>query len=152
MECSGSRNACVQEIRHCKYVVNTQGMLLYLLWHAPAHAVTSGAMVNFIVHGAAPKRVIISFTHCLQEAYTAYQQHFKESPASFLRDCLELSPAGEAIPLEEVESATVIMERFCTGGMSLGAISRETHETIAIAMNRIGGGLLACLLPVSLGE
>lgn len=31
------------------------------------------------------------------------------------------------------------MERFCTGGMSLGAISRETHETIAIAMNRIGG-------------
>ena len=31
------------------------------------------------------------------------------------------------------------MARFCTGGMSLGAISRETHETIAIAMNRIGG-------------
>ncbi len=31
------------------------------------------------------------------------------------------------------------MQRFCTGGMSLGAISRETHETIAIAMNRIGG-------------
>lgn len=31
------------------------------------------------------------------------------------------------------------MERFCTGGMSLGAISRETHETIAIAMNRLGG-------------
>lgn len=31
------------------------------------------------------------------------------------------------------------MTRFCTGGMSLGAISRETHETIAIAMNRIGG-------------
>ena len=94
----------------------------------------------------------MSFTHCLQEAYTAYQQHFKESPASFLRDCLELSPAGEAISLDEVESAAVIMERFCTGGMSLGAISRETHETIAIAMNRIGGGVLACLLPVSLGE
>ena len=31
------------------------------------------------------------------------------------------------------------MERFCTGGMSLGAISRETHEAIAVAMNRIGG-------------
>ena len=77
----------------------------------------------------------------VQEAYTAYQQHFRESPASFLRDCLELTPAGEAIPLEEVESAASIMERFCTGGMSLGAISRETHETIAVAMNRIGGGL-----------
>ena len=75
----------------------------------------------------------------LQEAYTAYQQHFRESPASFLRDCLEFTPAGDAVPLEEVESAAAIMERFCTGGMSLGAISRETHETIAIAMNRIGG-------------
>lgn len=32
-----------------------------------------------------------------------------------------------------------IVQRFCTGGMSLGAISRETHEAIAIAMNRIGG-------------
>jgi glutamate synthase domain-containing protein 2 len=39
----------------------------------------------------------------------------------------------------QVESAADIMTRFCTGGMSLGAISRETHETIAIAMNRIGG-------------
>jgi glutamate synthase (ferredoxin) len=78
-------------------------------------------------------------TCAAQEAYTAYQQHFKESPASFLRDCLELSPAGGPVSLEEVEPAAAIMERFCTGGMSLGAISRETHETIAIAMNRIGG-------------
>ena len=40
---------------------------------------------------------------------------------------------------DQVEPAAGIMARFCTGGMSLGAISRETHETIAIAMNRIGG-------------
>lgn len=39
----------------------------------------------------------------------------------------------------KVEPASSIVERFCTGGMSLGAISRETHEAIAIAMNRIGG-------------
>lgn len=38
-----------------------------------------------------------------------------------------------------VESAVSIVQRFCTGGMSLGAISRETHEAIAIAMNRLGG-------------
>lgn len=38
-----------------------------------------------------------------------------------------------------VEPASSIVQRFCTGGMSLGAISRETHEAIAIAMNRIGG-------------
>ena len=57
-----------------------------------------------------------------------------------LRDCLELVGDAPAIPIEEVQPAAEIMERFCTGGMSLGAISRETHETIAVAMNRIGGG------------
>lgn len=56
-----------------------------------------------------------------------------------LRDLLEIKSDREPIPLEKVESATAIVERFCTGGMSLGAISRETHEAIAIAMNRIGG-------------
>jgi glutamate synthase domain-containing protein 2/glutamate synthase domain-containing protein 1/glutamate synthase domain-containing protein 3 len=44
-----------------------------------------------------------------------------------------------AIPLEEVEPATEIMKRFVTGAMSYGSISREAHESIAIAMNRIGG-------------
>lgn len=57
----------------------------------------------------------------------------------------------------KVEPAASIVQRFCTGGMSLGAISRETHEAIAIAMNRIGGksnsgegGEVGCspLLPV----
>ena len=48
-------------------------------------------------------------------------------------------PCSQSIPLDQVEPAANIMARFCTGGMSLGAISRETHETIAIAMNRIGG-------------
>ena len=56
-----------------------------------------------------------------------------------LRDCLELVSELAPIPVDEVEPVAAIMRRFCTGGMSLGAISRETHETIAIAMNRIGG-------------
>ena len=43
------------------------------------------------------------------------------------------------IAIDEVESVDAIMRRFCTGGMSLGSISSEAHETIAIAMNRIGG-------------
>jgi glutamate synthase domain-containing protein 2/glutamate synthase domain-containing protein 1/glutamate synthase domain-containing protein 3 len=46
---------------------------------------------------------------------------------------------GAAIPLEEVEPASEIVKRFCTGAMSLGSISREAHETLAIAMNRLGG-------------
>ncbi|MEW5312720.1 MAG: hypothetical protein WDW38_004333 [Sanguina aurantia] len=73
------------------------------------------------------------------DAYQAYQQHFKDSPVAVLRDCLEFKSDRQPIALAEVEAAEGIMLRFCTGGMSLGAISRETHETIAIAMNRIGG-------------
>jgi glutamate synthase domain-containing protein 2/glutamate synthase domain-containing protein 1/glutamate synthase domain-containing protein 3 len=48
------------------------------------------------------------------------------------------SPDG-GIPLEEVEPAAEIVKRFSTGAMSLGSLSREAHETLAIAMNRIGG-------------
>ena len=44
-----------------------------------------------------------------------------------------------AVPLDEVESATEIVKRFCTGAMSLGSISTESHETLAVAMNRLGG-------------
>lgn len=47
--------------------------------------------------------------------------------------------SGNPIPLDEVEPATEIVKRFCTGAMSFGSISREAHETLAIAMNRIGG-------------
>jgi glutamate synthase domain-containing protein 2/glutamate synthase domain-containing protein 1/glutamate synthase domain-containing protein 3 len=49
------------------------------------------------------------------------------------------APAREPIPLEQVEPASEIVRRFCTGAMSLGSISREAHETLAIAMNRLGG-------------
>src|SRR2546430_9590903 len=45
----------------------------------------------------------------------------------------------EPVPLDEVEPASEIVKRFCTGAMSLGSISREAHETLAIAMNRLGG-------------
>ncbi len=46
---------------------------------------------------------------------------------------------GNVVPLKEVEPASQIVKRFATGGMSYGSISRETHETLAIAMNRLGG-------------
>jgi glutamate synthase (NADPH/NADH) large chain len=47
--------------------------------------------------------------------------------------------AGKSIPLSEVEPASEIVKRFCTGAMSFGSISAESHETLAIAMNRLGG-------------
>jgi len=55
----------------------------------------------------------------------------------FLRGLLKIRK--NPIPIEEVESAEKIMKRFVTGAMSFGSISREAHETMAIAMNRIGG-------------
>jgi glutamate synthase (NADPH/NADH) large chain/glutamate synthase (ferredoxin) len=57
-----------------------------------------------------------------------------------LRGLLRLrTDSCRPIPLEEVEPARQIVRRFCTGAMSLGSISREAHETLAIAMNRLGG-------------
>ena len=55
-----------------------------------------------------------------------------------LRGMLDFKPA-DAIPLDEVESVEKILARFKTGAMSYGSISQEAHETLAIAMNRIGG-------------
>ncbi len=55
-----------------------------------------------------------------------------------LRGLFELDYSKEEVPIEEVESASEIVKRFCTGAMSHGSISKEAHECMAIAMNRIG--------------
>uniref|UniRef100_A0A0D6QXK2 glutamate synthase (ferredoxin) n=1 Tax=Araucaria cunninghamii TaxID=56994 RepID=A0A0D6QXK2_ARACU len=74
-----------------------------------------------------------------ESAFSVYQQHLARRPVNVLRDLLEFKSDRPPIPVGRVEPAMTIVQRFCTGGMSLGAISRETHEAIAIAMNRIGG-------------
>ncbi len=56
-----------------------------------------------------------------------------------LRGLIALKEAPAPIPLDEVEPVEVIFKRFATGAMSYGSISQEAHETLAIAMNRIGG-------------
>jgi glutamate synthase domain-containing protein 2 len=56
-----------------------------------------------------------------------------------LRGLFALKWAAHPIPLEEVEPVEAILKRFATGAMSYGSISQEAHETLAIAMNRIGG-------------
>jgi glutamate synthase (ferredoxin) len=71
--------------------------------------------------------------------YEVYKQHLHNRPVTALRDLLDFHSERSPIPLEQVESVNDIVKRFCTGGMSLGALSREAHETLAIAMNRIGG-------------
>ncbi|NJR68307.1 MAG: glutamate synthase large subunit [Synechococcales cyanobacterium CRU_2_2] len=74
------------------------------------------------------------------ELYKQYATEVNEQGQQFfrLRDLLAFK-TREAVPLEEVESIEAIMRRFKTGAMSYGSISQETHETLAIAMNRIGG-------------
>ncbi len=79
-----------------------------------------------------------------QSSYSTFQEYAKlvneQNRNLFtLRGLLDLKPAGPPVPLEEVEPAREIVKRFATGAMSFGSISKEAHETLAIAMNRIGG-------------
>jgi glutamate synthase (NADPH/NADH) large chain len=73
-------------------------------------------------------------------AYRRFADHINADRRT-LRGLMTLKRgvAGEAVPLEEVEPASDIVKRFCTGAMSFGSISAEAHEGLAIAMNRIGG-------------
>jgi len=74
-----------------------------------------------------------------RESYEEFSRRVNDENASraLLRGLLELVEPGAPVPLEEVEPAAEIMRRFSTGAMSLGALSPEAHETLAIAMNRI---------------
>ncbi|MGM7636126.1 glutamate synthase large subunit [Bacillus sp. Hm123] len=84
--------------------------------------------------------------HTLQQAcrtnnynlYKKYAELANEEQLIFLRGLFGFKET-EAIPIEEVESVEAICRRFKTGAMSYGSLSQEAHETLAIAMNRIGG-------------
>ncbi|HWE47207.1 MAG TPA: glutamate synthase large subunit [Caulobacteraceae bacterium] len=84
--------------------------------------------------------------HLLQDATTrgdyrrfkAYSELMHAQAPSAPRDLLGWSEAPAAVPLDEVETVNEIRKRFVTPGMSLGALSPEAHETLNIAMNRIG--------------
>ena len=71
--------------------------------------------------------------------YELYKQQLHGRPVTALRDLLDFKSDRDAIAIDQVESVESIFTRFCTGGMSLGSLSREAHETLAVAMNRIGG-------------
>ena len=84
--------------------------------------------------------------HLLQSAvatdsYTQYLQFSRgvaDLPPVYLRDLLQFNYPAEGVAIDQVEAITEIRKRFVTPGMSLGALSPEAHETLAIAMNRIG--------------
>jgi glutamate synthase (NADPH/NADH) large chain len=73
--------------------------------------------------------------------YAQYRQFaalVNERPVSCIRDLLRLNSPKAAVPLDEVEPVSAILARFDSAGMSLGALSPEAHEALAIAMNRLG--------------
>ena len=76
-----------------------------------------------------------------REEFKKYQKLIDDQQTKLLtlRGLLEFNGSEPAIPLEDVEPARAIVRRFATGAMSYGSISKEAHETLAIAMNRLGG-------------
>ena len=70
---------------------------------------------------------------------TRFRDLVTDRPPTELHDLLELVPAGPPVPIDEVEPVESITRRFSTGAMSHGSLSAEAHETLAIAMNMIGG-------------
>ncbi len=87
--------------------------------------------------------------HTLQKAvrtgdYEAFRRYSalindQSQGLATLRGLMDLEPALTPVPLDEVEPVEAILRRFKTGAMSYGSISREAHETLAVAMNRLGG-------------
>ena len=77
------------------------------------------------------------------ESYKQFSDHINDSNKTLcaLRGLMNFKSGanGGSIPIEEVEPASEIVKRFCTGAMSFGSISAEAHEGLAIALNRIGG-------------
>ena len=73
------------------------------------------------------------------EDYAVYAKTVDGRRPAMLRDLLALTPQGDPIPVDQVESTESIIRRFDSAGMSLGALSPEAHETLAQAMNRLGG-------------
>jgi glutamate synthase domain-containing protein 2/glutamate synthase domain-containing protein 1/glutamate synthase domain-containing protein 3 len=75
-----------------------------------------------------------------RQTYAEFSRMVNEDAVrkGLLRGLMKLRPDAAPVPLEEVEPSAEIVKRFTTGAMSLGALSREAHETLAIAMNRLG--------------
>lgn len=71
--------------------------------------------------------------------YEIFKKSLETAPLANIRDLLDFESDRKSIPIDDVEPITAIVRRFCTGAMSLGALSREAHETLAVAVNRLGG-------------
>ena len=98
-----------------------------------------------VFHGWNPE-TIASLQHAARsgdgaEAYERFARYVNHvaAPRSMLRGLLRFRDDIDPLPLDEVEPAIDVVRRFKSGGMSLGALSPEAHETLAVGMNRLGG-------------
>ncbi len=111
----------------------------------PTENVSQGGLLKYM-HGGEyhmynPDVIALLQSAVMTGNYEQYRQFaalVNERPISCIRDLLKLTPSGSAIPIDEVEPAADILARFDSAGMSLGALSPEAHEALAIAMNRLG--------------
>ncbi|MGL4542963.1 MAG: glutamate synthase large subunit, partial [Polymorphobacter sp.] len=114
-------------------------------WDEDARALPIGGLYRYRA-GSEAHAYQAGLIHLLQEAvaddsysqYLQFSRGVRELPPIYLRDLLEFNWAKTPAPIESIESITEIRKRFVTPGMSLGALGPEAHETLAIAMNRIG--------------
>ncbi len=112
----------------------------------PMRSIGQGGLLKFIFgeefHAYNPD-VVVQLQKAVQNGdykeYQAYAQLVNSRPVAMLRDLMHLKEDAVAIPLEEVEPIEKILKRFDSAGMSLGALSPEAHESLAEAMNRLGG-------------
>ena len=124
--------------------------------HAYAYSPTSEASTDLPVGGEYQYRLrgeqhllnpdtVARLQHAVQLNHWATYEEYSRTVNDLnrqlctLRGLFDLKDADEPVPLDEVEPASEIVKRFCTGAMSFGSISAEAHETLARAMNRIGG-------------
>jgi glutamate synthase (NADPH/NADH) large chain len=111
----------------------------------PGESIEQGGLIKYVHNGEYhmynPDVVATLQAAAVTGDYAYYQQFARfvnERPVSTLRDLLVLKRDTQPIPIEEVEPIESILKRFDGAGMSLGALSPEAHEALAIAMNRLG--------------
>ncbi|MCR5671700.1 MAG: glutamate synthase large subunit [Butyrivibrio sp.] len=94
-------------------------------------------------HMYSPKTIVTLQRAVREGDYERFKEYAKmvddEDRPHTLRALMTFVPAKEPVPIEEVESVEDIVKRFQTGAMSYGSLSKEAHETLATAMNRLGG-------------
>jgi glutamate synthase (NADPH/NADH) large chain len=111
----------------------------------PAERVEQGGLLKYMhdgeYHMYNPDVIATLQSAVMSGDYGQYKQFaalVNDRPVSCIRDLLKLKARADAIPVEEVEPLAAIIARFDSAGMSLGALSPEAHEALAIAMNRLG--------------